>query len=137
MRKDMRFREKLIRFMYGRNGFDKLCLGMLWTTVILSFVNIFFRSFIIWILEYALIFLCVFRVLSKNIYKRQRENRWFINLWNKIKGFFKLQKSKFRDRKTHIYRTCPHCKSNLRLPKRKGKHTVKCPKCNLRFDITA
>lgn len=131
----MKFREKLVRFMYGRNGVDKLCVGLLWTAVALSVLNIFFHSWIIWLLEDALIVWCIFRALSKNIYKRQRENRWFMNLWDKVKGFFKLQKSRFRDRKTHIYRTCPHCKSNLRLPKRKGKHTVRCPKCNLRFDI--
>ncbi len=122
--------------MYGRNGFDRLCLVILWVSVFLSVLNIFFRTPVIWIMQDVLIVWCIFRVLSKNIYKRQRENIWFNGAWNKVKGFFKLQKNKYRDRKTHIYRTCPHCKSNLRLPKRKGKHTVRCPKCNLRFDIS-
>ncbi len=131
----MKFREKLIRFMYGRNGFDRLCLGIVWTALILSVLNLFIHSFIIWVLEYVLILWCIFRALSKNIYKRQRENQKFLKIWGKIKGFFKLQKNRFHDRKTHIYRSCPHCKSNLRLPKRKGKHTVRCPKCNLRFEI--
>ena len=135
MREEMRFRDKLARFMYGRNGMDRLCTGMLVTVVILSVVNVFVHSSVILILEYILILLCLFRALSKNIYKRQRENRCFLRIWSKIKGFFKLQKSRFRDRKTHIYRMCPHCKANLRLPKRKGKHTVRCPKCNLRFEI--
>ena len=131
----MRFREKIAGFMYGRNGVDKLCTALLWSAVILSALNIFFHSGILWVLEYILIIWCVFRALSKNIYKRQIENRKFINIWGRVKSFFALQKNKFRDRKTHIYRICPHCKSNLRLPKRKGKHTVRCPKCNLRFDI--
>ena len=121
--------------MYGRNGFDKLCFAILWTSVILSVVNIFFRTYIIWILQDLLFVWCIFRALSKNIYKRQQENRRFMNVWNKIKGFFKLQKSRYRDRKTHIYRRFHHCKNTLRLPRRKGKHTVKCPKCGFRFDV--
>ena len=131
----MKFREKIAAFMYGRNGVDKLCLALLWAAVILSVLNMFIGSLILWLAEYALIIWCIFRALSKNIYKRQVENRRYLSVWNKFKGFFKLQKNRFRDRKTHIYRVCPHCKSNLRLPKRKGTHTVRCPKCNLRFEI--
>ncbi len=133
----MRFREKIVRFMYGRNGFDKLCSVLLWTAVILSLINIFAGSLIIWIIENAMLIWCLYRAMSKNIYKRQVENRKFLEIWGKIKGFFELQKNKFRDRKTHIYRICPQCKANLRLPKRKGTHTVKCPKCGNKFDITA
>ena len=121
--------------MYGRNGFDRFWLGLLWKAVALSVLNIFIRTPIIWILEDIAIIYCIFRVLSKNIYKRQRENQVFMSVWGKVKGFFKLQKNRFRDRKTHVYRVCPHCKINLRLPKRKGTHTVKCPKCGLRFEV--
>ena len=46
-----------------------------------------------------------------------------------IKGFFVLRKNKFRDRKTHVYRKCPHCKAQIRLPKVKGEHKCACPKC--------
>ena len=46
-----------------------------------------------------------------------------------------LQKSKHRDRKTHVFRKCPACKSVLRLPRQKGKHTVRCPRCQHRFDV--
>lgn len=131
----MRFREKLIQFMYGRNGFDKLCMALLWTGIILSFINIFIGSLVVVLLQYAIFIYCLFRVMSRNIYKRRKENQWFISSLSKIRSFFNLQKNKFRDRKTHIYRVCPCCKANLRLPKKKGSHTVKCPKCGERFDV--
>ncbi|MBR5515382.1 MAG: hypothetical protein IKU52_04190 [Clostridia bacterium] len=57
------------------------------------------------------------------------------NYLSKINGFLKLSKNKFRDRKTHVYRQCPCCKANLRLPKAKGIHTVKCPRCFARFEV--
>ena len=63
------------------------------------------------------------------------ENEKFIQIMDKPKRFFNLQKCKHRDRKTHVYRKCPSCKNNLRLPKEKGKHTVACPCCKHRFDV--
>ena len=131
----MRFRYKLAKFMYGRNGFDKLCIALLWTGVVLSVVNLFFGSVILVLLQDILFIWCIFRAMSRNVYKRRIENDRFLGIWGKIKGFFGFQKQKYRDRKTHIFRICPHCKSNLRLPKRKGTHTVRCPRCNLRFEI--
>ena len=32
-------------------------------------------------------------------------------------------------------RYCPHCKAQIKLPRKKGKHVVKCPRCRQRFDI--
>ncbi len=119
---------------------DSLGVALLVTAMILSVVNIFFRFnpyayYIISLVRSVLLLLFILRALSKNIYKRQRENQVFLRIWSKVAGFFKLQKKRIRDRKTHIYRICPHCKAQLRLPRRKGKHTVRCPKCNYRFDI--
>ena len=130
----MKFKEKLIRFMYKRNGVDKFASVLLWAGIILSLVNMFVHSIILTILNYAVLIYCIFRIFSNNLWKRRTENEKFMKLWNKISGFFKLQKNKFRDRKTHIYRQCPACHANLRLPKAKGKHIVKCPRCSMRFE---
>lgn len=133
----MRFREKLARFMWGRNGFDNIAHALVWSCLILSIANIFLGSLIIWILENVLLVYCFFRVFSRNIVKRRNENMKFISLWNKIKGYFKFKKTKFKSRKTHIFRVCPECKANLRLPKAKGTHTVKCPRCSHRFEVNS
>ena len=66
---------------------------------------------------------------------RRKENDFVFGIFRRIKGFFKLQKNKFKDRKTHVYRKCPKCKAVLRLPKAKGKHTVVCPRCKNRFEV--
>ena len=83
----------------------------------------------------VLLILSAFRVLSRKIEARRRENAVYMKIIGKFKGFFKLTGNKWRDRKTHVYRKCPKCKSVLRLPKKKGEHTVACPKCRERFDI--
>ena len=130
------FKNKLARFFYGRYGADTLnnvltgiYLSWLITFSIVDiFVNSIIFSIIGWLVTVAIFALVMFRMMSRNIYKRRRENEKFC-------GFFKLQRNKFRDRKTHVYRKCPSCKAVLRLPKAKGKHTVVCPRCKNRFDV--
>ncbi|MCQ2446350.1 MAG: zinc-ribbon domain-containing protein [Clostridia bacterium] len=131
----MRFREKLMNFMVGRNGYDQLCIATLGLAMALLIVNLFVHSVIIVIIEYLLLAWTIFRALSKNTYRRSIENGKFTAFWERLKRFFKLQKNKIRDRKTHVYRKCPHCKTVLRLPKIKGSHGVTCPRCSSRFDV--
>ena len=129
------FRERVAIFMYGRNGFDNLC-NFIWTLcIILIVVNLFVRSLIINAVETALMVYTIFRFMSKNVYKRQRENATYLKLKKKFTGPFKLLRNKWRDRKTHVYKKCKKCKNVLRLPKVKGKHTVNCPCCHNRFDV--
>ena len=131
----MRFRDRLAGFMSGRNGYDQLSLFTLGIALALVIVNLFVHSVVIVIIEYALLIWTVFRALSKNTYRRSIENGKFTAFWERLKRFFLLQKNKIRDRKTHVYRKCPHCKTVLRLPKIKGSHGVTCPRCSSRFDV--
>ncbi len=131
-------RERIARFMIGRYGIDRLYYFLMALCLILIIVSLFVPSpiyFIISTIETLLFCYAFYRVMSKNIYKRQQENAKFINLTKKPKNHFKLQKCKRRDRKTHVYKRCPSCKNNLRLPRQKGKHTVVCPCCKNRFDV--
>ena len=133
---NMSFRERIYRFMYGRNGTDAFCRDLLILYLCLIVINILIPRPISWfisILELPLAGYIVFRTLSRNIYKRQRENQWYLRQRSRVKGFLTLQRNKWRDRKTHVYRSCKHCKKTLRLPRVKGKHTVCCPCCHKRF----
>lgn len=131
-----KFKNKLITFFYGRYGNDTLNKVLTYTyvswlltfTIIDIFINSIVFTIIGWLATVALFSWVMFRMLSRNIYARRRENEKFC-------GFFKLQRNKFRDRKTHVYRKCPSCKAVLRLPKAKGKHTVVCPRCKNRFEV--
>lgn len=129
------FRERIARFMAGRYGIDSLYYFLLAICFILIVINLFASSYIISIIETALFAYALYRVLSRNVYKRQQENERFIKLTRRPRGFFNLQKCKKRDKNTHVYKKCPSCKNNLRLPREKGKHTVVCPCCKHRFEV--
>ena len=125
--------------MMGRYGVDELYYFIIGSSILVMVVNLFISnpivSYAMLAVEFGLLGLSTYRLLSKNIYKRQKENQIFLKLIDKPKKFINLQKCKIRDRKTHVYRKCPSCKNNLRLPKEKGKHTVVCPCCKNRFDV--
>lgn len=123
----------LARVMAGRYGVDQLGRALLWVYLGLAIAALVFRP--LYYVALALMVWMMFRIFSRNIYKRQLENQKYLRVSGKIKGWFTLQKNKFRDRKTHRYRSCPHCKATLRLPNKKGKHTVCCPKCRRDFDV--
>lgn len=135
------FKQKFMNFMRGRNGVDELGVFLNISSVVLliaGMISGFFSTLLNIILtSLAFIFLVylIFRMLSKNLSKRAEENRKYIKLENSFKMFFRLQKNKFKYRKTHRYRKCPKCKNSLRLPYVKGEHSVKCPRCNNSFRV--
>lgn len=136
----MRFRDRLARFFWGRNGADGLYYGLFVLYLLIWVLQLIFRdsrslTAVFGVLSTAVLVIMIYRAFSKNLYKRRRENQIFMSFIYKIKGFFVLQKNKIRDRKDFVYKKCPSCKATLRLPRRKGEHTVKCPKCGNRFGV--
>ena len=129
------FKNKLMRFMYGRYGTDQLYIALIGLYFILFAVNLFVHSNILNILTWILLIITFYRTFSKNIYRRSKENQVFLRLWNPIKAKISLTARRFKDIKTHRYRTCPNCKKVLRLPRKKGKHTVSCPACHKDFKV--
>ena len=129
----MKLREKFARFMMGRYGADQLGRALLWAYLALALGGIFFDP--LHFVALVLVAWMFFRMFSKNIYKRQLENQKYLRFSGKVKGWLSLQKKKLADRKTHRYRTCPYCKATLRLPNKKGTHTVCCPKCKKDFQV--
>lgn len=131
----MKFRDKLIRFMYGRYGTDDMYKGLLILYVILLLVNIFARSYIVTVLMTAVIVYAIFRMMSKNHIARAKENRAYLKFALPIRRFFTLLPKRIKDIGKKRYRTCPHCKAAVRLPIKRGKHTARCPKCQKTFEV--
>lgn len=135
-------RYRLMAFMQGRYGLDaygKFLFGLyLVLTLVLWVVRFFTASIITLIFSFLLTllgFYMLFRVMSRNIYKRMAENQKYQSVINKIKTATNLRKSKIRDRKTHVYRKCPSCKAVLRLKRIKGTHRAACPRCGKSFEV--
>lgn len=130
----MNFRYKLMRFFSGRYGIDQMFWCLFAFSAVLAFLNLFIKSNILQVFVYFFEIVAVVRALSRNHYARRNENQKMLDFFKR----FKTKTDSYSERKNdkeHIYRKCPACKATLRLPKKKGKHNVKCPKCNNNFKV--
>lgn len=119
------FRGWLRHFMQGRYGTDKLSMTLLWIGVGACIVSIFMpfpvARLALTTLSYVLMFVAVFRSMSRNTYKRYQENVRYLAFLGRLKD---------RD---HKYFRCPRCRQRVRVPRRKGKISISCPKCKEKF----
>ena len=121
----------LSRFMYGRNGVDRLTLTMVWTALVLDIINIFLREKVP--LAYSIIgtvagiitLLALFRMFSRNLEKRRAENE---KVWWPISRRIAGKRQQRMD-KEHCYFTCPGCGAVCRVPRGKGRIVITCPRC--------
>ena len=128
-------------FMTGRYGTDQLGLACTIAYLILIIINrIVFRItgniIVYYILEgvgFVLLAWEVFRVFSRNINKRSRENQFFLKYWYKLRSGFKSWGQWRHNHKVYKYFKCPSCKVKIRVPKGKGKIEITCPKCGRSF----
>lgn len=126
-----RFLQKLQYWMMGRNGTDQLSIVLLIAGFVISLFSNFFWPLIF--LSYAIYIWMLFRMFSRNLPARQRENQVFLRVWRPITQWFSFQRTRFRDRKLYRYFKCPHCGLRLRAPKGRGKIQVTCQKCHTEF----
>ena len=110
-------------FLYGRYGTDRLNLLLLCGGLLFSLLSTFVRAldFLVFF-SYALLFWAIFRMFSRNIAARQREAA----AYNRFKKFF-------TDRQNRYY-GCPSCGQTVRVPRKKGRISIKCPRCGQRFE---
>ncbi len=123
----------LARFMYGRNGADQLGWCMIWGLVIVNTVNIFvgtgIASAVLRVVGTILAVTIIFRMFSRNLYKRRAENAAFVEkFWNPVRSRFLDARMQAKD-KDHKYFTCPNCKAVCRVPRGKGNIVITCPRC--------
>ena len=128
-------KNRIMRFLYGRYGVDELYYFLFAIWAVITVINMFYNSIVLYLIGLIAMVIMLVRALSKNHQKRLRENRVFMKFWKPVKSFFVLQKDRLRDMKTVRYRKCPECKAIIKLPKKRGKHTTVCPRCGNRFKV--
>lgn len=131
----MKFKEKIARFMYGRYGADQLSNFILWVYIALFAVNLFANSLILYLSAIALMIWTFFRMFSRNIGARNKENLKFLAMKKKFTSFWKLLFDCIKDSPKKVYKRCPSCRAVVRLPRKAGKHSATCPKCRKSFSL--
>ncbi|MBM7869896.1 DNA-directed RNA polymerase subunit RPC12/RpoP [Clostridium pascui] len=123
----------LRNFMIGRNGVDHICIALIVGYMAISLIVSITGIRELMIIGYILWGICLFRILSRDIIKRGKENMAFLQWWNKISYKFRNKSNEIKSMKTHRIFKCPNCKLKLRVPKGKGKVTITCSRCKTKF----
>lgn len=140
----MRFTYWYNRVMAGRYGSDQLSIGLIVAYFLLNFLANIFHVAILAYFAMAVLIWGIYRIFSKNISSRYRENAVFLKYWHRFLQGFRTSSGRFEswrektlyrmnDKKTHRYYRCPNCKNTLRVPKGKGKIVITCPVCHTEF----
>ncbi len=138
---------RLYQFFSGRNGIDFTFYALAVMQLALIFIGFIARIFalstlylICQLIILALMAFMIFRIFSKNLPARSRENQWMIRTFGRIKNVF--SKIKFKKSKpTYSYSddrvvvVCPSCGANIRVKNIRGSHGLNCPKCGRHFDV--
>lgn len=129
-------RAKLARFMTGRNGSDSLCRFMSFVALAMIVIGIFSgteAASVLWGLSLMLIVYTYFRILSRNLSRRQTENSRYLTLRRKLTLPFTDAYERWKQRKEFVFFRCPACRTMLRVPRGKGKLKIVCRKCGTSF----
>lgn len=126
-------KEKIMKFFYGRYGNDSLNYFLLIMYLVFYVLTLIFRNSFFMILANACIIYALFRSLSRNTSRRINENRVFYRYYQPVKQRFKVLKKNIKDRE-YKYFVCPGCGQICRVPKKRGKITITCPRCHASFD---
>jgi len=129
-------RERLIRFMAGRNGNDQLNNFLLIITLVLMLIGVVINGAVgryITIFSMLLLALCYFRMFSRNVHKRREENGRYMRIKYKISAALRLRKERWVQRRDYKFFTCPSCRTTLRVPRGHGKIKIVCRKCGVSF----
>lgn len=126
-------RNWLRNFMIGRYGPDQLYTASLITAFAFAVLSAVFSWWCFRVLSYLFLFYALFRLLSRNIQKRRRENDRFLKYWWPVRTWFIRKIRRLKSSRTYAFFKCPACKNTLRVPKGKGKIQITCPKCGERF----
>ena len=128
-----RFKYAVQRFMSGRHGADQLSLALLIAGIVLSLLQSLTGFFVFYILGLAAYIWGIFRMLSRNEYKRANENMLWMKFWTELRTNVKQFFVRLKNIRKYRYFKCPECKSRLRLPRKVGEVTVTCGKCHHQF----
>ena len=123
----------LRNFMIGRYGQDHLNNALLIAALAAWLLSLITGSSLLRLLYYIFMFLAIFRMFSRQIEKRRKENDRFLTYWWPMRRKLQLFIRKTKERRTHKFFKCPGCRNTLRVPKGKGKVNITCPKCGERF----
>ena len=126
--------KKMLGDRYGLDEIGKFQFKIL---LVLVIIDLFVDSYTVGLLQLITMIIMIYRFMSKDVFKRLKENEKFCNIRYDLFKPFKNIKRNFTDKK-HIYKKC-RCGTTIKVgvPKKRGIKHATCPNCGKRVRILA
>lgn len=128
------FESRMRAWLDGRNGADELATFMIICALVVVIANIFLNTVFLSVLALALMLYAWWRMSSKNVEARMRENRAFAELMGPVRPWLKNPGRSISEARSYKHLRCPSCSQRMRVPRHKGRLRVRCPKCKATFE---
>lgn len=129
------WQRKVADWMRGRQGPDDLALFCVNVAVVLVVINLFASALWISVLVLVLVGYAIFRIQSRNLGRRARENEAFLKALGPARPWVQNPKAAWGEFRTYKHSKCTSCGQKVRVPRKKGKLRVTCPRCGSKFEV--
>ena len=127
------WKDRFRRFMVGRYGTDELNRFLLTAVLVMILGNVFARNRLVFWLEAICLFLCYFRMFSRNTGRRFQENQVYLRWRFYVGEWFRNLKFRIQEGRRYKIFKCPGCGQKIRIPRGHGKIQIRCRKCGREF----
>lgn len=135
--------------MQGRYGFDAFGQFLIIASAVIILLSNFIHLRFVYLAGLALLIYAYFRIVSRNIYKRQKENQKYlairakfsrkksggsVNNWQQGNtGYGQGAAGGRNENAQYNFYRCRNCGQTVRVPKGKGTIKITCPSCGNSF----
>lgn len=131
-----RMRERFAQFMVGRYGMDHFGRFLVYFSLALMIISLFFPKSVVYWLALAVLGYSYFRMFSRNTNSRYRENLKYLEYKNRVVAFWRSRnfgRCRTKQDPTKKIFKCPGCRQKVRVPRGKGAILITCPRCKTQF----
>ena len=129
------WQRKVAEWLRGRQGPDDLAVFCVNLAMVIVLVNVFAHVGALSFVALAVLAYGIFRIQSKNLGARARENEAFLNALGPVRPWVQNPRAAYRELRAYKHVRCTSCKQRVRVPRGKGKLRVTCPKCRTKFEV--
>lgn len=129
------WQRRLMEWLRGRQGPDDLAVFSVNLAIVIVLVNVFARTGWLGWVGLALVAYAMFRIQSRNLGARARENEAFLRALGPARPWVQNPRAAWAELRAYKHVRCNSCRQRVRVPRGKGRLRVTCPRCKTKFEV--
>ena len=129
------WQRRLMEWLRGRQGPDDLAVFSVNLAIVIVLVNVFARTGWLGWVGLALVAYAMFRIQSRNLGARARENEAFLRALGPARPWVQNPRAAWAELRAYKHVRCSSCRQRIRVPRGKGRLRVTCPRCKTKFEV--